>query len=207
MTPTIPATRITRPAPAANPFATRFTRPGMIAPLDRAGRPIDVPALLDRAIALGPLVTIEGPHGSGKSTLHIALVRHAATQGRPTACLRSTSASDVWRMAAALGAIPRGALVGLDGGERLPPGAFVLIHAMARLRGLVVVATVHRPMRLPVLARCHTSPTLLAAIIDRLPSHGGRIDRADIDEALARHSGDVREALFDLYDRFEQRRR
>ena len=32
-----------------NPFSTRFTRPGAVPPLDTAGRPLDIVALLDRA--------------------------------------------------------------------------------------------------------------------------------------------------------------
>jgi hypothetical protein len=190
---------------ASNPFATRFTRPGALVPLDAAGLPLDVPALFGRALALGPLVTLEGPHGSGKSTLLVALVSHAAMRGRPTAHLRATAPSDAWRVVTSLGRVPCGALVGLDGGERLPTGAFVVIRALARIRGLVVVATTHRPVGLPLLARCRTTPALLAAIVHRLPSHGGRIDNTDLDAALTRHAGDVREALFDLYDRFERR--
>jgi hypothetical protein len=205
MTPAMPATVVFRSATLSNPFATRFTRPGALPPLDTAGRPLDVPTLCEQALALGPLVTLEGPHGSGKSTLLIAIVSQAAMRGRPTALLRATSPGDAWRVATSLAAIPRGALVGLDGGERLPTGAFVVIRALARIRGLVVVATIHRLLWLPVLARCRTTPALLSAIVDRLPSHDGRIGRADVDDALARHSGDVREALFDLYDRFERR--
>ena len=53
----------------SNPFATRYTRPGQLEPLDAEGRPIDLPALLQECARLGRAVAIVGPHGSGKSTL------------------------------------------------------------------------------------------------------------------------------------------
>jgi hypothetical protein len=57
---------------------------------------------------------------------------------------------------------------------------------------------------MPVVLRCSTSAGLLAAIVARLPDHGGRIADADVVAAFARHGGDLRESLYDLYDRFEQ---
>ena len=47
----------------------------------------------------------------------------------------------------------------------------------------------------------------MAAIVDRLPSHRGLIDPQDVVDAHRRHDGDLREALYDLYDRFERRSR
>jgi hypothetical protein len=40
-----------------------------------------------------------------------------------------------------------------------------------------------------------------------LPDHGGLITGDDIDDACRRHAGNLREALYDLYDRFERRAR
>jgi len=53
--------------------------------------------------------------------------------------------------------------------------------------------------------RCETSARLFAALVERLPDHGGRIDAADVADAFARHGGNLRESLYDLYDRFECR--
>ena len=38
-----------------------------------------------------------------------------------------------------------------------------------------------------------------------LPSHGGTIAPGDVDTAFHRHGGNLRDALFDLYDCFERR--
>jgi hypothetical protein len=65
--------------------------------------------------------------------------------------------------------------------------------------------TSHQPAGLPVLWRCETTPDLLRAIIARLPDHGGLVDDADIAAAFHRHGGNLRESLYDLYDRVERR--
>ena len=48
---------------------------------------------------------------------------------------------------------------------------------------------------------------LLRAIVAALPDHGGLIQDEDLTAAFARHGGNLRESLSDLYDRFEERAR
>ena len=64
---------------------------------------------------------------------------------------------------------------------------------------------------MPELTRCGTSASLLRAIVRSLPHspdwHGTLICEADIDAAFANHSGNLRESLYTLYDRFEAGRR
>jgi hypothetical protein len=48
---------------------------------------------------------------------------------------------------------------------------------------------------------------LLTAIVARLPANAGLITPADLADAFARHRGNLRDALADLYDRFEHRAR
>ena len=57
------------------------------------------------------------------------------------------------------------------------------------------------------LVRCVTTPALLGRLVDDLPGHGGLIATEDVEQAFRRHGGDIREALYDLYDRFERRTR
>jgi hypothetical protein len=47
----------------------------------------------------------------------------------------------------------------------------------------------------------------LTAIVARLPANAGLITPADLADAFARHRGNLRDALADLYDRFEHRAR
>lgn len=201
-----------------NPFATRHTRPGRIQPLDGRGHPRDLTTLLDRLAALGGRAAIRGPHGSGKSTLLEHLANELAERGATVERVRlrawrDGAAAAAADLAAAFRAILRCSVDGtvcIDGWEQMGPAA-AAATALARLRGCGLVATTHRATRLPILTACDTTPALLAAIVGRLPGHaswaGSLIQDADLEASFLRHDGDIRESLYDLYDRFEERRR
>ena len=189
-----------------NPFATRHTRPGRLVPRDAAGVPLDLEAVAARALTLG-VAAIEGPHGSGKTNLLAALAKHLGADGRPVEAIRVRSARDGLR---ALGCIRRsgpGATVCVDGWEALGRTWAALVRWSASRRGVGLIVTCHRALGLPTLVRCTTSPALLARLVADLPAHEGLIGGSDIAAAFAARRGDVREALYDLYDRFERRAR
>jgi hypothetical protein len=72
--------------------------------------------------------------------------------------------------------------------------------------GLLVTA--HGPVGLPPIYHTATGPERMERIVERLLSGDwSRIHREEIAPRLAAHHGNVREALFDLYDLYEQRRR
>jgi hypothetical protein len=194
-----------------NPFATRFTQPGQIVPVDADGRPVDLAALLDRLDSLGGSAAIAGPHGSGKSTVLARVRARAAARGQPTVTRRLGGGS--WRDAATalntvLGAAA-GSMVCLDSWERLGSLTRWATRLVARHRRCRLVVTTHRPAGLPVLI--HQAPTVatLRSIVQQLPDAttwlGTVIHEADLVEAFARHAPDLREALFHLYDLFEER--
>lgn len=187
-----------------NPFATRFTRPGLIPPLDTDGGPLDLLPLLGRLT--GGCLAVVGPHGSGKTTLVRALLAAAGGMHRHTRYVQIRSPADVVAAVAAVAATP-GGVVGLDGWERLPPGSGLVVAAVAACRGGSVVVTMHADGTLPVLARCTPTARVLAAVVRRLPGHAGFIGSADVDSAFERNHGNIRDALGDLYDRFEERAR
>jgi energy-coupling factor transporter ATP-binding protein EcfA2 len=201
-----------------NPFATRHTRPGRIEPLDGHGHPRDVAALLDRLAALGGRAAIRGPHGSGKTTLLEHVSRALEARGTAVEPVRlrawrdgaAVAAGDLFAAFRAILRSCAGKTVCIDGWEQLGPAA-VAASALARLRGCGLVVTTHRATRLPLLAACDTSPAVLAGIVCRLPGYaswGGLVIRdADLEAAFSRHGGDIRESLYELYDRFEERRR
>ena len=63
-----------------------------------------------------------------------------------------------------------------------------------------VVATLHRPARLPTLVECRTDPALLARIIAELcPEDAG--DIGVIHQLYEKHQGNIRLALREMYDR------
>jgi hypothetical protein len=186
-----------------NPFATRYTRPGSLPPLDRHGCPLDLAALIARLDGL-EAAALEAPHGHGKSTLLLALAAALDAVGRPTTIVRVRGWKDAWAACCAVVTAPRRTAVFVDGWEQLGLVAFPLRLVARGLRRMLLV-TSHRPAGLPVLWRCETTPDLLRAIIARLPDHGGLVDDADVAEAFHRHGGNLRESLYDLYDRVERR--
>lgn len=188
--------------PPGNPFATRFTRPGAIPPLDERGLPLDVAALAARLQALGGGALV-GPHGHGKTTLLLALADRLAGEGLPVVVLRFRTWWHGFSAIRAIAAAPAGAVVCIDGWETLGPCRGPL-RRVARLLGRGLLVTSHGPAGLPMLRECATSATLLRAIVARLPDHGGRIDAEAVTAAFGRYGGDLRESLSDLYDRYER---
>lgn len=186
-----------------NPFATRFIRPGVLPPLDVHGRPVEVARLLESLPTLGRIATIVGPHGHGKTTLLTAIARAAASTGRGVTWLTVRSVADAWRTVAVVGRTRHGDLVCIDGWERMLCGTARIARVLARVRGCSLLVTTHGAGPLPVLARCTSSPMLLAAIVALVPDSRGHISPSDIEAAFHRHRGDIREALSELYDRFE----
>lgn len=186
-----------------NPFATRYTRPGTIPPLDERGRPLDLAALITRLDGLGA-AAVEAPHGHGKSTLLLALAAALDATGRPVKMVRLRGWQDACAACRAVVTAPRRTAVFIDGWEQLGFLAAPLRTAARVLRRTLLV-TSHRPTGLPVLRPCETTPDLLRAIVARLPDRGGPVDEADIAAAFELHGGNLRESLYDLYDRVERR--
>jgi len=194
-------------ATVTNPFSTRCTRPGRIAPRDDAGHLVDVGAMLDRLEELGGSAAIVGPHGSGKSTLLLHLAAAIERRGGRTTWIRVRSGTDVrplWR--AIRRAVPRETLC-IDSWECLPRPCRGILRLAAGVRGCRLLVTAHHPIGLPVLTARNPSRRLLRSIVDSLlvpaPCHAALIQPADIDAAFARHGGNLRESLYELYDRFE----
>lgn len=186
-----------------NPFSTRFIRPGSVVPLDSTGRPLPVAVLAERVRAT-PLHALVGPHGSGKSNLLAALVAELEPQG-PVHSVRVRSARHVPGVVRSILRLGAGAVVCIDGWERLGFAGRWVIRGAARWRRASLLVTAHRAGGLPVLVACVPTAALLERIVAALPSHGGRIGPQDLAVAFARHAGNLREALLDLYDRFEER--
>jgi hypothetical protein len=138
--------------------------------------------LLARLAALGYRAAIVGPHGSGKTTLLEELEARLKAAGFNT---RRT--------------LPRrpdpGDILLLDSAGLLSPHKWFRIRRRAtRAHGLVI--TDHRSGRLPTLIRCGTSPALLRELVSEL----GPVPH-DLDALHAKHCGDVRRVLRELYDR------
>lgn len=191
---------------STNPFSTRWTRPGAI-PYQFSER--DSPEqLLQRLAGAGWRGAIVGPHGTGKSTLVHTLLPFLECAGRKPLLIqlhggerRLRLSGQEWRK---LGA---GSILIVDGYEQLSRMSRVIVRSRCYLRDCGLLVTAHTDAGLPILVRTTGSEdTLQQLIAEHLPPHGGCIMPADIRDVFDRHQGNLREALFDLYDRFESRR-
>ena len=190
----------------SNPFATRHTRPGAVPPLDPAGAPLDVGVVLV-ALERHRRVAIVGPHGTGKSTLLAALADTLAADRRPAEVVRLRRRKDALLLLGAVGRGAADATLLVDGWERLGRPMTLIITAIARLRGRRMVVTTHRANGMPVAVRTAGTLQLLTAIVARLPDPDALITGDDVSDACARHGENLRDALGDLYDRYELRSR
>lgn len=156
--------------------------------------------LLDRLAELRYRAAIVGPHGRGKTTLLEDLAPRLESRGfrirtatfhagdrRPTreqkrALLRHVGPRDV---------------LCIDGAEQLNRISWLALLARSRWAGGLVI-TSHRPGLLPTLMQCETSPELLEEIVRDLI--GPEADGLPIHDLFARHGGNVREALREMYD-------
>jgi hypothetical protein len=151
--------------------------------------------LMARLERLGRRGGIVGPRGSGKTTLLEDLAGRLEGQGWQIRLLRFN------RDRRRLGSLARwdaGDFVLCDGAEQLSFLDWRRLALRAASAGGLVITT-HRAGRLPVLHRCETSPELLHGLAASL---GERLSTRECGELHARHHGNLRAALSELYDRW-----
>ena len=167
-------------------------------------RPCDVTweQLLSRLESLGRRGAIVGPRGSGKTTLLEDLGARLATRGLAVRYVqlnrekRKLSPED----AAALRRLTGRDLVLLDGAEQLSWWRWWLVRRRTRRAGGLLI-TSHRPGLLPTVLETHASIDVLRQMVEEL---AGEVP-ADLAEVFARHRGNIRTAVRELYDRWARR--
>ena len=155
--------------------------------------------LLERLAALRFRAALVGPHGHGKTTLLEDLGARLAGRGFRVRAV--TLHEGDRRLAAAqrrelFKELTASDLLLLDGAEQLGRLAWLEVRTRARGAGGLVV-TSHRPGLLPTLHECRTTPELLKGIVGELLR-----EEIAVEELFARHEGNVRGALRELYDRY-----
>ena len=194
------------PCGRANPFSTRFTRPGAVAYRFPAG--LSAATLVQRLSHSGWQGQILGPHGSGKSALVAALIPAIKQAGRQTVLIelhdQQRRLPDDWLQRTDPS---RPTVVIVDGCEQLASWNRAGLKRSCRRRGLGLLVTTHRPLGLPDLY-CTSVDLALAQEIVRslLGDQQSLVAPDEVKQCFERHQGNLREALFDLYDLYEERR-
>ena len=215
-----------------NPFCTRRIRPGAIPFLFSVGQ--DAEALVERLRENGWWGEITGTHGSGKSALlatliplieragqHVTLVELHDGQRRLPLRLGGDHGpkwgghpclpwlSQIGRLLGRQECLPHllPEVLVIDGYEQLSRWRRWRLRRLCRRRGWGLVVTAHAPLGFPPLWQTAITPGLAQAVVNRLlAGHASPLPGPELAECLARHQGDLREALFDLYDRYEEMR-
>lgn len=156
--------------------------------------------LLARLAAQGFRGAIVGRHGAGKTTLLEDLAARLAGAGwrlRWVRLSRETPTLSASLARATFAELGGGDCVLLDGAEQLGPIGWAWFRWRVRRAGGLIL-TAHAAGRLPTLWRCETSPALLGEIVGAL---GVELAAGEAAALHARHAGNLRAALRELYDR------
>lgn len=198
----------------ANPFSTRFTRPGAIefsSDLVQSHRLVET---LAKATGRSNTFQIVGPHGCGKTTLTIAIASQLAQQGTETLWLtiRGNSKPDQVRFdryLSCLDANENPDVLVIDGIESVNAFQRNCILREVGKHAWRVILTTHRALwRIPVLTTLSPSLEVFEDLCSRLIcsdlANWNKEDwRPRIETAYGNANGDFREAFFELYDQYE----
>ncbi len=168
--------------------------------------------LLARLARLDYRAEIVGAEGSGKTTLLEDVAVRLEERRIPSRWLRPDGRPHhKCELSPTLRSLREEEILLIDGADSLGFLTWRRVVSAARhSRGLVV--TTHRRGRLPLLLRCETTPDLLAEFVRRLQPTDRPVQSAVPDAAggldgfaqrlFARHRGNLRDALRELYDHY-----
>ena len=189
----------------SNPFSTRYIRPGAI-PFIFADD-CDAFSLIALWQSHGRRGAVVGPHGSGKSTLLAALAPALEQAGERVLRINLHDGQrrlphDVFDVVKAQEA----SAIVVDGYEQLSWLSRRRVIAFCNKNQLGLMVTCHRDVQLPVLFQTAVDASLAERIVGGLiPQIDPEITSDDVRRVCRLHGENLREALFALYDLYEQR--
>jgi hypothetical protein len=189
-----------------NPFSTRFVRPGAIPFHFRDGESAE--QLVENLQQNHWQGEIIGPHGTGKSTLLESLKPFIEIAGRSIVHIRLTAERPSLKAAELFGGVWNAkTLIIIDGYEQLHIFARCILAARRRISGAGMLITAHEPTGFPPLYQTRADEPIFSDLVELLvrETHS-TITRAEAAQALQASNGNVRDALFRLYDLYESRR-
>jgi len=176
-----------------NPFSAEHHQPGAIPWI---GSPT-IQQLGDTWRQAGWMGQILGPHGTGKTTLLRHLANWARLEGHEVMELRGSNLH-------LIEPVRRGVLVVLDSAEEVGWLRWLSFRLLLRRRQSGLLVTSHRRLGLPTLFQTRMNAALAGAIVARLDASIS-MPQHELDAMLARHQQNLREVLFELFDRHESR--
>ncbi len=190
----------------SNPFSTRWVKPGAMPYLFPKGA--DIAKVVERLRQNEWRGAIIGPHGSGKSTLIAALMDELA---RRSISVRHVALhADERKPPSDLLVKFESRLLIIDGFEQLSWWTRKqMVSAMRKTHGgLVIVAHNERATcGIHAVFRTVSDLQTLQNIIENyLPPEANWIQSEELSMAFYAHQGNLRNALFALYDLFEMKR-
>jgi hypothetical protein len=199
----------TRPSrDLTNPFCAARLRPGTIDFIFEHGTCLE--QLVDVLEANQWHGQITGRHGTGKSTLLAALTPAMEARGRlvKTVTLGADQKAlpgeflTSLRLTAGLG------VAAIDGVEQLHVWNRLLLKRFCHAHAVGLVVASHRSARLPYLYQTAVDVPRAWKVVERFQEGYPPLVRiGDLVERLASRHNNLREALFDLYDLYEERAR
>jgi energy-coupling factor transporter ATP-binding protein EcfA2 len=198
------------PSRRDNPFATCWTKPGAIAFRFTDGQ--NAKQLLEKLAANNWYGAIVGPHGSGKSTLLESLKPALADAGRTNVAISLHDGErrlppTFWN-ALKFNTTKEEPIVIVDGYEQLSRFERLRLKRHCGRAGAGLLVTTHSSTRMPTLIHLAPSRELISQLVaDLCMEVSTPITIKDIAASHACHGSNVRELFFDLYDRYERRRR
>jgi len=190
-----------------NPFSTRCVRPGAIEFRFEAG--VEARQLVERLAAQQWRGQIIGPHGTGKSTLLRTLVPWLEQAGRQLVLVSLSPGQRWWRPTATQArSWNEQTLIVIDGYEQLNAWSRWRWRNWCRRRRVGLLVTAHQDVGLPTLFQSGVALEVAQAIVRDLQRGAVvLVGPDDVATAVEARQGNLREALFDLYDLYELRRR
>jgi hypothetical protein len=208
----------------SNPFATCWTRPGALPFRFPDGQSAE--RLVERLAASGWWGEIVGPHGCGKSTLLEALLPALCAAGcrihtitlrdgqrwLPRGCFRweGEAPAELNAGNGSAGTSPsQGSrpLLIVDGYEQLSWLSRIWLKHRCRCAGTGLLVTAHSPTGLPTLITLAPDLPLIQRLVATLCERAATpITPADVAASHACRGSNVRDIVFDLYDRHERLR-
>lgn len=192
--------------PDTNPFASRYVRPGAIPfVFPDADHP---ETLIDRLRQTGWRGQIVGPHGSGKSTLLATLLPALKQAGKSVTLYRLADQQRYLPARADETLWNSQTLVVVDGYEQLNWWSRWRLNRRCRSSHAGLLVTTHRDAGMPTIYSTTVHASIARELVQSLLRRGSiPLPDSTIERALASHPGNLREALFELYDGYERARK